>query len=85
MLAVQLDETTEQGEIVLDLFAGSGSTLMAAEQTKRCGYGIEIDPRYVDQTVRRWQTLTGKQAAHGHDKKTFDAIAKSRAGRKPGG
>lgn len=74
--------STQQGEIVLDLFAGSGSTLMGAEQTGRCGYGIEIDPRYVDQSVRRWQEMTGKQAIHATDKKTFDAIVKSRAGHK---
>lgn len=74
-----LKNSTQEGEIVFDLFAGSGSTLMGAEQTGRCGYDIEIDPRYVDVTVRRWQEMTGKQATHATEKKTFDAIAKARA------
>jgi len=67
-----------EGEIVLDMFAGSGSTLMAAEQTKRIGYAIELDPHYVDAIVRRWQDMTGKQATHGNEKKTFEAVAKAR-------
>jgi DNA modification methylase len=77
--------STQEGEIVLDMFAGSSSTIMGAEQTRRCGYAIELDPRYVDQGVRRWQELTGKQATHATEKKTFDALAKSRAGRQAGG
>lgn len=73
--------STQEGEIVLDLFGGSGSTMMGAEQTKRCGYVAELDPRYVDVTVRRWQDLTGKQALHATEKKTFDALAKARSGK----
>lgn len=76
-----LVNSTQEGDIVLDLFSGSASTLIGAEQTKRTAYVIELDPRYVDQGVRRWQQLTGKQAIHAQQKKTFDAIAKSRAGR----
>ena len=80
-----IGNSTQEGDIVLDLFAGSGSTLMAAEQLKRCGYAIEIDPRYVDVAVRRWQEFTGKEARHGTEKKTFDAIAKARAGSRKAG
>lgn len=74
--------SSQTGEIVLDMFAGAGSTIMAAEQTGRQGYGIELDPQYVDATVRRWQLLTGKEATHAEEKRTFEAIAKARAGRK---
>ncbi len=76
-----LVNSTQEGDIVLDLFSGSASTLIGAEQTNRIGYAIELDPRYVDQGVRRWQQLTGKQAIHAQEQKTFDAVAKSRAGR----
>jgi DNA modification methylase len=74
-----IGNSTKEGEIVLDLFAGSSSTIIGAEQTGRLGYALELDPKYVDAGVRRWQDLTGKQATHAADKKTFDAIAKSRA------
>jgi hypothetical protein len=49
---------------VLDGFAGSGTTVIAAEKTGRRGYGLELDPRYVDVAVRRWQDYTGKAAIH---------------------
>lgn len=70
--------STKEGEIVLDVFCGGASTIMAAEQTKRVGYGMELDPHYIDASVRRWQELTGKEATHGTEKKTFQAIAKAR-------
>ena len=70
--------STKEGDIVLDFFGGSCSTVMAAEQTKRIGYAIELDPHYVDASVRRWQDLTGKQATHAQEKKTFQDIAKAR-------
>ena len=50
------------GDIVLDLFGGSGSTLIAAEQTGRICYMSELDPAYCDVIVRRWETLTGGKA-----------------------
>lgn len=70
--------STKEGEIVLDMFAGASSTIMGAEQTKRVGYAIELDPHYVDASVRRWQELTGKEAIHATEKKTYQAIAKAR-------
>lgn len=75
-----LRNSTREGEAALDMFAGSGSLIMAAEQTGRVGYSIELEPRYVDAIVRRWQELTGKDATHANEKKTFAAIAKARAG-----
>ena len=51
-----------QAETVLDPFLGSGTTLVAAEQLGRKCYGMEISPAYCDVIVKRWETLTGKQA-----------------------
>ena len=50
------------GDVVLDPFLGSGSTLIACEQHRRRCYGIEIDPAYVDVAVSRWEHFTGKKA-----------------------
>lgn len=61
---------------VLDLFGGSGSTLIGAEQTNRKCYVMELDPKYCDVIIKRWQEYTGKQATL--NGKTFDEIAKSK-------
>ena len=63
------------GEIVYEPFCGSGTTLMAAEQVGRICFGVELDPKYVDVIVRRWQGFTGKQAGLAGDGRTFDAVA----------
>ena len=52
------------GDIVLDLFLGSGSTMIAAQQMGRACYGTELEPRYCDIIVRRWEEFTGKPAQH---------------------
>jgi DNA modification methylase len=65
---------TERGELVYDPFLGSGSTLVAAEDSGRICYGIEIDPVYVDVVVLRWQQLTKKAAILDGDGRTFDEI-----------
>lgn len=52
------------GDLILDAFLGSGSTLISAERTGRTCYGIELDPRYVDVAIRRWQQHTGQRATH---------------------
>jgi DNA modification methylase len=57
-----LQYSTRRGEHVLDLFAGSGSTLIAAEQTERKAFLMELDPLYCDIIVNRWEQFTGKQA-----------------------
>lgn len=61
--------------MVLDGFLGSGTTLLAAEQTGRVCRGMELDPRYVDVSVRRWEAMTGKHAVHEASGKTFSEIA----------
>lgn len=62
MIADALRDCTKRGDLVADTFAGSGSTLMAAEETGRLFRGVELDPLYVDVAVRRWQKLTGREA-----------------------
>jgi DNA modification methylase len=62
------------GDIVLDSFLGSGSTLMAAERTGRICRGIEIDPLYVDIAIRRWQRMTGERAIHAESGVDFEAL-----------
>ena len=59
-----LDKSTKQGAVVLDLFGGSGSTLIGCEISGRVARLMEFDPRYCDVIVRRWQDFTGKQAVH---------------------
>lgn len=57
-----IKNSTRPGEVVLDLFGGSGSTLMAAEQLGRCCYTVELDPAYIDVIVKRWEEYTGDKA-----------------------
>ena len=54
--------STKEGDVVIDYFLGSGSTLIAAEKTGRICYGMEIDPKYVDVVVKRWEDYTKKKA-----------------------
>jgi DNA modification methylase len=54
--------SSRDGELVLDAFGGSGSSLIAAEQTNRTCYLMELDPKYCDVIVKRWENLTHKTA-----------------------
>jgi DNA modification methylase len=69
---------TKRGELVYDPFLGSGTTLAAAESTGRVCCGMDLDPKYVDVVVQRWQQLSGQQAVLEHDARTFDAVAGER-------
>lgn len=69
-----LDCSRRKG-IVLDAFAGSGTTLVAAERTGRRGYGIELDPLYCDVIVRRLATVAGLEAVHAESGRTFSNLA----------
>jgi DNA modification methylase len=71
---------TKQGDAIYDPFLGSGTAIMAAELTKRICIGIDIDPRYVDVAVIRWQDFTGQQAKLVGDGRTFDQIKAERLG-----
>ena len=61
LMAYPITNSTKNGEIVVDLFSGSGSTIMACQQTDRIGYGLEIDPKYVAATVRRFMAMFPQQ------------------------
>lgn len=67
-----------RGEVVYDPFLGSGTTLAAAEMTKRVCCGIELDPKYLDVIVQRWQSLSGKQASLDSDGRSFEEISQER-------
>lgn len=58
----QIKNNTKGGDVVLDLFGGSGTTIMACEQNGRRGYSMEYDPRYVDVIIARWEKFTGEKA-----------------------
>ena len=70
-----LRNSTRMGDLVLDLFGGSGSTLIACEKTARINCSMELDPKFADVIVRRWQEYTGKQATLEGDGRTFDEVA----------
>jgi DNA modification methylase len=70
---------TERREAVYDPFLGSGTTLIAAEMTERICYGLEIDPRYCDVIVRRWQEFTGNKAMLDQAHKSFAEVARNRS------
>lgn len=72
MLADALQDCSQRGGIVLDPFGGSGSTMIAAERTGRRARLIEIDPLYVDTTIRRWQAMTKDDAIHAKTGETFN-------------
>jgi DNA modification methylase len=68
-----------RGELVYDPFLGSGTTLAAAELTQRVCYGLELDPKYVDVIIERWQQLSSKQARL-DDGRSFSEVKTERAG-----
>jgi DNA modification methylase len=63
------------GDFVLDVFCGSGTVFLAAEHTRRRACALELDPRYVDVAVRRWEKATGETAVHAETGDTFKACA----------
>ena len=62
LLSRLIKNSSRVDECVLDLFGGSGSTLIACEQLSRTCYMMELDPKYCDVIIKRWETLTGKKA-----------------------
>jgi DNA modification methylase len=74
MLADAIKDCSKKNGDILDPFGGSGSTLIAAHQTGRRGRLIELDPKYVDVTIRRFQADTGEQAILCDDGRTFNSI-----------
>jgi DNA modification methylase len=72
-------DSTARGDAVLDLFSGSGTTIIAAEHSGRRGHATELDPRYVDVGVIRWQDFTGRQARLATTGQTFAEVRTTRA------
>jgi DNA modification methylase len=71
----QLLNNTKGGDIVLDSFGGSGTTLIAAEKNGRVARLMKLDPKYCDVIVKRWQDFTGQKAVHAESGKTFDEVS----------
>ena len=84
LIANAIRDCSKRGEIVLDAFGGSGSTLIAAEKTGRSARLIEYDPLYCDTILRRWETYTGKRATLTVTGQSFEDLAEARLGLKLG-
>ncbi|MFL0354833.1 site-specific DNA-methyltransferase [Erythrobacter sp. GH1-10] len=80
LIADALRDCSRRGEIVLDGFGGSGSTLIAAQKTGRKARLIEYDPLYCDTIIRRWEAYTGKQAILETTRETYEVVADERLG-----
>jgi DNA modification methylase len=78
LVADAILDCSARGDLVLDPFLGSGTTIIAAERTGRVCFGMELDPIYIDTIVRRWQQFTGKLAVHQKTGRSFDEIGKER-------
>jgi DNA modification methylase len=79
MVADAILDCSARGDIVLDAFLGSGTTVIAAERTGRRCYGLELDPAYVDTAIRRWQARTGGSARHQASGRNFNDLAEEAA------
>jgi DNA modification methylase len=79
LVADAIKDCSKRGGIVLDSFCGSGTTLIAAEKTGRKAYAMELDPRYVDTALRRFEDYTGVEAVHAETKLSFAEIKAARA------
>ena len=75
LIADAILDVTARGDVVLDPFCGSGSSLLACQRVGRVGRAIELDPLYVDLAIRRWQSLTGEDAIHLASGQTFNQRA----------
>ena len=80
LVADAILDCSRRGDLVLDAFLGSGTTLIAAERTGRTCYGIELDPLYVDTIIRRWHANAGEIARHAVSGQSFAELAEQRGG-----
>jgi len=79
LVADAIRDCSRRGDIVLDNFGGSGTTLIAAETCGRAARLIEYDPAYCDTIVRRWESLTGKPAILSSTGEAFEDVAMARS------
>ena len=70
-----INNSSKSGDIIHDCFGGSGSTLIACEKTNRNSRLMELDEKYIDVIINRWQNFTGKQATHAVSGKTYLELA----------
>ena len=82
LIGRMLKNSTRTGDVVLDLFGGSGSTMICCEMLGRAARLVELDPRFVDVIVRRWQQATGREAVLDADGRSFDVVAAEHFGKK---
>ncbi len=78
MIADAIMDVTNRGDLVLDPFSGSGSTILAAEQVGRRAAAIELDPKYIDVAIKRFEKETGIQAVHARYERSFQDVALDR-------
>ena len=79
MVADAILDCSKRGSIILDAFAGSGTTLIAAEKTGRRGYGIELDCHYTDTIIRRFEEVSGLKAVHAGSELSFEQLKTKRS------
>jgi len=82
-LIVDILDTYHKNSLVIDLFGGSGSTLIACEKTGRKAYLMELDPKYCDVIIKRWQDFTGKQATLESNGKTYNELLNDNQAQNP--
>ena len=75
LIADAMKDCTKRGDVVLDTFSGAGTTILAAERVGRRAFALELEPRFVDVAIRRWQAFLGKDAIHMASGRCFDEIA----------
>ncbi|MGE0270241.1 MAG: site-specific DNA-methyltransferase [Alphaproteobacteria bacterium] len=85
LVADAILDATKRGDIVLDPFVGSGTTIIAAERTGRRAFAMEIDPVYADTAIRRWEAYTGEESRHADTGATFTETAALRRGARKSG
>jgi DNA modification methylase len=78
LVADAMKDCTRRSDIVLDTFCGSGTTILAAERVGRRAYTLELEPRFVDVALKRWQAFSRKDAIHAETGLTFDEVASER-------
>ena len=81
LVADAIKDCSRRGDIVLDTFCGSGTTILAAERVGRRAYAMEIEPRFVDVAIKRWQAFSRKDAVHADSGSTFDELASTQPSR----
>ena len=84
LVADAILDCTSRGDVILDQFVGSGTTILAAEKVARVGFGLEFEPRYVDVAIQRWQEMTKLEAILETDGRTFAELGAARRESKTG-